>query len=217
MRLPILATIFLGAAAQPLVAQTPAATLERAIAAYAKVKTVRATFTQTLTNPLLGTKTEARGEVVQQRPQYVSVRFTEPAGDRIVADGEWIWIYLPSSNPGQVIRTPIGSDGSGVPDVTAQFLTAPRERYTVRDGGRGTAAGRPAHILALTARDQTLPFTTANVWVDDADGLVRQFETTDPSGLVRRVTMTRLTTNGAVDREVFRFTPPKGVTVFSQS
>jgi hypothetical protein len=34
----------------------------------------------------------------------IAVRFTDPAGDRIVADGRSLWIYLPSTAPDQVIR-----------------------------------------------------------------------------------------------------------------
>ena len=197
--------------AAPLRAQSAEATLDRALAAYAKVRTVRASFVQTLTNALLGTTATSAGEVVQQRPQYLAIRFTDPAGDRIVADGAWVWIYLPSSNPGQVIRTRIGSNGAGVPDVTAQFLAAPRAKYDLADGGPAVVNGRPARVLRLTARDPALPFTAATVWVDEDDGLVRQFEATDPSGLTRRVTITRLATNVPVDRAAFDFTPPPGV------
>lgn len=213
LSLSLLAAVAPGATAG---AQAPEATLQRAVAAYQKVKTVRASFTQRVTNPLLNRSATSSGEVVQRRPQYISVRFTDPAGDRIVADGKWIWIYLPSSNPGQVVKAPIGSDGAGVPDVTAQFLTAPREKYRVADGGRATVGGRAARVLKLTAIDKALPFTTATVWVDDTDALVRQFETTDASGVVRRVTVSGLTTNAAVDRTAFRFTIPKGAKVFEQ-
>ncbi|MEJ7809405.1 MAG: outer membrane lipoprotein chaperone LolA [Gemmatimonadaceae bacterium] len=200
------------AAAQP----APNATLDRAIAAYAKVKTVRASFTQTITNPLLGRTFTSAGDVTQQRPGYLSVRFTQPANDRIVADGKYLWVYLPSSTPGQVIRMPVGKGGAGVPDVTAQFLESPRTRYDIADAGRATAAGRPARALKLTARDSSLPFTTATVWVDDADALVRQFEVTDGSGVTRRVTISKLAVNGAVSRSTFTFAPPKGVRVFDQ-
>ena len=196
--------------------QTGDGTLDRALAAYARVRTVHAQFMQTVTNPLVGTKADSRGEVIQQRPQYLLVRFTTPSGDRIVADGMWVWIYLPSSNPGQVIRAPIGGDGSGVPDVTAQFLSAPRGRYTVADGGPASVGGRGAHVLRLAARDRSLPFEKATVWVDDRDGLVRQFETVDASGVVRRVTMSDMVVNAPVDRAVFVFIPPRGVRVFTQ-
>src|SRR5215212_8828096 len=114
-----------------LLAATPAHVrqpdlLDRAVAAWAKVKTARATFEQTIVNSLTGNTFSARGEYQQQRPGKLSVRFDNPATDRIVADGKYVWLYLPSSAPGQVIRSRQGNGGTGTVDLTAQFLTAPR-------------------------------------------------------------------------------------------
>lgn len=200
----------------PLGAQASGAApgaLERAIAAYKSVKTVRATFTQHLKNPVLGTTTTAKGVAVQQRPGKIAITFSDPKGDRIVADGTWLWLYLPSTAPGQVIKAKVGANAAGVPDVTASFLEAPRSRYTAREGAVETVAGRKARALHLTAKDQTLPFTSAIVWVDERDGLVRQFEVTEPSGLVRRITITALEPNAAVKASEFRFAVPTGVRV----
>jgi len=199
----------------PLAAQenTAQATIEKAIRAYKDVNTVQATFTQTVTNPVLGKSAQAHGEVVQDRPDKISIRFTDPAGDRIVADGTHLWVYLPSTAPGQVIRSRVGANAAGVPDVTAMFLEAPREKYSARDGGDATVNGRQTRALHLTARDNTLPFTRATVWVDAKDGLVRQFELTEPSGLIRKVTIEKLTVNPKVGAGAFRFEVPKGVRV----
>ena len=187
--------------------------LERAIAAYKDVNTVRATFTQRVTNPMLGKTVEAKGEVVQDRPDKISIRFTDPAGDAIVSDGTNLWIYLPSTAPGQVVKRAVGANAAGVPDVTATFLEAPREKYTAAAGGSETVNGRATSVVHLTARDRTLPFGKATVWVDTKDGLVRQFEVTEPSGLVRRVTIENLVVNPKVAAGAFEFEVPKGVRV----
>src|SRR5512144_1754070 len=105
--------------------------LDRAVAAWSKVRTARATFEQTITNSLTGRTVTATGEYQQQRPGKISVRFSEPADDRIVADGSRLWLYLPSTTPGQVIRTSLQNGGSATLDLTAQFLPAPRSRYTI--------------------------------------------------------------------------------------
>jgi outer membrane lipoprotein carrier protein len=219
MRIRIIAAAALAvaAAALPLHAQTPEQTLDRAVSALSKVKTVRATFTQTVKNPLLGRTVDARGELAQRIPGQISVRFTEPAGDRIVADGRFIWLYLPSTNPGQVIKMRSSTNAAGVPDITAQFLDSPAERYTITSGGTGSVTGRPAHVLVLVPKREGLPFARATVWVDDRDGLIRQFETVDQTGLVRRVTITRMEVNPTVSSREFTFTPPRGVRVVEQT
>jgi outer membrane lipoprotein carrier protein len=198
-------------------AQSATATLDRAVRAYKTVRTVRASFTQTITNPLLGQTVTSAGEVVQRRPNHVSVRFTDPAGDRIVADGKWVWFYLPSSTPGQVIRMRIAKGGGGSPDLTAQFLETPASRFDVTDLGRDKVNGRAARVLSLVPRAGVdAAFTKAVIWVDSADALIRQFELTEPSEIVRRVTIKTLTLNPPVAAAAFRFTPPSGTTVIDQ-
>ena len=213
----VLLVLALMASAASVGAQSASATLDRAVRAYKNVKTVRASFTQTITNPLLGVTVTAAGELLQRRPNHVSVRFTDPAGDRIVADGAWVWFYLPSSVPGQVIRQRIASGGGGSPDLTAQFLDTPSSRFSVTDLGREKVNGRNARVLSLVPRPGVeAAFTKAVVWVDSADALIRQFELTEPSEVVRRVTITKLTLNPSIPASAFRFTPPSGTKVIDQ-
>lgn len=195
-------------------AQATDQVLDRAVTAWGKVKTARATFDQTITNSLTGSSANARGEFQQQRPNKLSIRFTEPAGDRIVSDGVSIWVYLPSSSPGQVVKRS-ASDASAIPlDITGEFLTDPRSRYSVADAGGATVVGHAAHALALTPKpDVQAPFTKATIWVDDDDGLIRQFETVEPSGVTRRVRITSLELNVPVERSTFTFTLPPGARV----
>lgn len=188
--------------------------LDRAVAAWAKVRTARATFEQTITNPLTDRTLTSSGEFQQQRPGKLSVTFSDPANDRVVADGKHLWLYLPSTTPGQVIRTSLREGGSGTVDLSAQFLTAPRSRYTVTPAGTATVSGRATHAYTLVPKSQgTAQFKTATVWIDDADATIRQFEVTEPSGLERRVRMTSFRTNVPVDASAFSFSVPSGVRV----
>lgn len=212
-----LAAFALAAAVAPLAAQSgPAAdeVIDRAVAAWAKVKTTRGSFEQTVSNSLTGSSATARGEFQQERPHRLAIRFTDPDGDRIVSDGRVVWLYLPSSTPGQAIRRS-AADGAGVPfDVTGQFLDDPRAKYEVTDGGVATVDGRATRELVLVPRPgREAPFTKATVWVDSADGLIRQFQLAEPSGITRRVRLTALTVNAPVDRGAFSFVPPKGVRI----
>jgi outer membrane lipoprotein carrier protein len=201
----------------PTLAQTPEQTVERAVVAYAKITSIRASFTQRITNPLTRSDVISRGDMQQRIPGRLSVKFTDPAGDRIVADGKVVWVYLPSTNPEQVIKTRLGSAGTAsVPDVTSWFLDSPKTRYQIADGGTATVEGHATHAVVLTPRDPSIPFTKATVWVDDDDALIRQFETTDSNGLTRRITITSITPNAKIDASAFTFQVPKGVKVYEQ-
>lgn len=189
--------------------------LDRAVAAYRSVRTMRASFEQSLVNPVTSRTTTARGQLLVMRPGRIDLRFTDPAGDRIVSDGTTLWLYLPSTQPGQVIRTS-AADGAAGLDVSTELLTAPRTRFSVSDGGASTVAGRAARIVALVPRTPRA-FTRARIWVDDRDGLVRQLELTEASGLSRLVRFDTLRLNVKASATAFRFTPPKGVRIVDAS
>lgn len=191
--------------------------LDRAVTAWAKVKTARATFEQTITNPLTGRTLTAAGEYQQERPGKLAVLFADPANDRIVADGKFVWLYLPSSAPDQVIKTPLGSAGTGTVDLTAQFLTAPRTKYTIDRVGTLVVSGRATHGYNLTPKVKAnAPFEVATVWIDDVDASIRQFQVTDANGVQRKVRMTSFKANAPVDSKAFVFVPPTGVRVISR-
>ncbi len=217
MKLFVIAATFLGAIVAPARQPSPLTTLDRAVAAYGKVKTVRATFTQTLTNPLTGSNVVTHGQIQQRTPSKLAVRWTDPAGDAIVASGATMWVYLPSSTPNQVMKLRSDALPGGTPDVTAQFLSSPRTRYTVTSAGTAFIGGRPSHAIKLVPKVPGMPFTEATIWVDDADAYVRQFETAQQDGVVRRVTVDKLTINGPLDRNAFLFVPPAGARVIDQS
>ena len=192
-------------------AQSVDSTVARALAAYRKVRTIRSSFEQTLVNPITGTTATARGEMQYQRPNRVSVRFTDPAGDRIVSDGKAVWVYLPSSAPGQVMRLPARAAAATL-DPTNELLGKARTSYTLSDAGTATIGGRAAHAVTFVPKRES-EFAKAVIWVDDADALVRQFEITDANGLVRTVRLASLAVNAKVDDSAFAFTPPAGVKI----
>jgi len=200
--------------APPLRAQQ--SVVSRAEHVYEKIRTLRASFTQTVTNPLTGSDVASHGELQQRIPGDVSVRFSDPAGDRIVANGKVVWVYLPSTNPGQVLRTNLDSGGVEVPDVATWFLHSPETRYTITDAGTATIEGHATTAVTLVPKDPSLPFRKATIWVDDDDALIRQVETIDQQGLKRRILLTRLTPNVTLDKDAFEFKVPKGVRVYGE-
>lgn len=216
MRPIALTLLVLGAA--PLGAQSVDATIDRAVAAWDKIKTVRGTFEQTVTNSLTGSSAVARGKYVQQRPNRLAIRFTQPASDAIVSDGKYVWVYLPSTAPGRVVKRPATEHGSTPIDLTGQFLDEPRAKYDIVAAGTRTVDGHAAHGLTLTPKAGVkAPFTKATVWVDDDDALIREFEEAEPTGVTRHVRLTSLEPNVAVDRQAFEFSVPSGAKIVDQT
>jgi outer membrane lipoprotein carrier protein len=187
--------------------------VDKAVAAWRNVKSLSGTFEQTLTNPLMRSTTMAKGTFAQQQPNKLAVRFTDPAGDAIVADGTNLWVFLQQAAPGQVIKRPM-SDRMASPIDMGQFLDAPGSKYEILGKGAESVGDRPAQAVGLIPKKGVdAPFVKATVWIDDADGLIRQFEVTESTGLVRRIRMTKLNVNPTIPASEFRFTVPKGIRV----
>lgn len=189
--------------------------LSRVERATTAVRSLEADFTQSLHVPLLNTTQTSRGKLYQHRPDRIAMRFTEPAGDVMVADGEWFWIYYPSTDPKQVIRTPISGGAAGQVDLQQQFLGNPNARFVATIAGDEAVAGRPAHVLTLVPKRRSA-YRILKIWVDKEDFLVRRFEMTEENESVRRVELRNLRVNHAIPDAVFTFTPPQGTQVFDQ-
>lgn len=213
MRLLLLVSVGIATAVTPS-RQSVDSTISRAQSAWSRVKTLRATFEQTITNPITGSAMSSKGELQQRKPSKLAITFSDPAGDRIVADGKHVWVFLQSATPGQVLRMSSTDAGAANTDLIGQFLNTPRARYDAVDAGGDRVGGRAARALILTAKPgQSLPFIRAKVWVDSADALIRQFEATDSNGITRRVRLLSLTPNATVVTSAFTFRVPRGVRV----
>jgi len=195
--------------------QNADAIIDRAVAAYAKLTSMRAEFRQTLTNPLTGSTQTTTGVILRKKPNLLSINFN--SGDRVAADGSTLWLYLPSSAPGQVMRMPYSGGNAGAVDPANQFLESPRSRFNVAAAGTATVGGRATHAITLTPKRANSNISSAKVWIDDNDSSIRQFDVESPSGLKRRVVITSFTQNPALSSSSFQFSVPKGARIIDQN
>jgi len=177
--------------------------------------TLRAAFSQTITNPMLGGPEESRGVLFLQPPGRFAMRFTEPAGDRIVADGEWLWIYTPSSVPDQVIRQAIPKAGANTPNLFAQFVDRPLERYRATYVGPDTVAGERIELVRLVPKRDDIPFREAVIAISVKDGWMRRLSLVEESGQRRVLTFQRLDLNHPIPQGEVRFAVPRGARVIT--
>lgn len=190
------------------------ARLESASAVYRGAPAICAEFDQTLSVPLLGQDVKGRGKVCTKQPGLFSMRFSEPKGDVLLADGTFLWRYTPSTDPKQVLKIPMAGGPVGV-DFYREFLDAPRGKYEAKIEARETVDGRPTQRIALTPVRRT-SYKSARVWIDDADALLRKVEITEENGSVRSVVLRAVDLKPALAADAFRFTPPAGAQVIAR-
>lgn len=205
--------------AAPLVAQGSApsaaeASYSRVAQAWKNTRTLEANFEQKITNPLLGRSVSSTGVFQQERPGKLAITFTKPVGDRIVGDGKSLWVYLPSSAPGQVLKLPANSDGAIVADLLGQLLDTPTRAFAISGGEAVTVDGRSTHRVQLVPRTAgSVPFQKAVLWLDDKEPRPVRVQVVDGQGIDRTITLTTWRPDAALPANTFTFQVPKGVKV----
>ncbi|MDX2194362.1 MAG: outer-membrane lipoprotein carrier protein LolA [Gemmatimonadales bacterium] len=203
------------ALAAPAHAQDAGEVIGRAARVYRDAGTIRADFTQVIDDRMVGTF-ESRGTLVQGQEGRLAMRFTDPKGDAIIVDGTSIWVYTPSTTPGQVLRLGVQASPVYGANLLERLLDRPAERYRTRYIRSDVLNGRPADVVELVPLVPDMPFTKAVLWLDTADALPRRLEFSERSGARRTLTLSRVRPNQGAPASTFRFDVPSGVRVVTQ-
>lgn len=185
------------------------ATAER----YRQVDALCADFRQYLVVPLLGDERTGVGRICQARPNRFAMRFSQPDGDRVVIDGQSVWIFYPSLDAKQVIRMPVAQQRGGH-DFHREFLEDPETKYDVSFEGDDTVDGRATYRLRLVPKERT-SYRVAVLWIDRGTPALRQIRIEEENGTVRTITLSNIDFSSDPDGEWFRFTPPEGALIIS--
>jgi outer membrane lipoprotein carrier protein len=197
-------------------AQDAAAIVGRSSRVYRSLSSLKADFVQIIDNPMIDSA-ESHGTLVQAGQDKFSMRFTDPPGEAIVIDGRSVWVYTPSTTPGQVIRMGVPSGGPVYGyNMLAWLLDRPAERYTASYVRADRLNDRPVDVVALVPAVPDLPFERAVLWLSREDGLPRRLEITERSGATRTLTLSKVRVNPAVPAGTFSFAVPPGVRIVDQ-
>jgi outer membrane lipoprotein carrier protein len=197
-------------------AQDAQTIIGRAARVYRSLASLQADFVQMIDNPMIDSA-ESRGTLVQAGPAKLAMRFSDPAGEAIVVDGEHVWVYTPSTVPGQVVRLSVPSGGPVYGyNLLAWLLDRPAERYRPSYLKSERIDGRTTDAIQLVPAVPDLPFTKAVVWIDREDALPRRLEIHEESGATRTLRLSHIRVNQSVPASTFQFKVPQGVRVVDQ-
>ena len=197
-------------------AQDANALVGRSSRVYRSLSSLTADFVQLIDNPMIDSA-ESRGTLVQAGPDKLAMRFTDPPGEAVIIDGRSVWVYTPSTTPGQVIRMSVPSGGPVYGyNMLAWLLDRPAERYTASYLRADVVGGRSMDVVELVPAVPDLPFEKAVLWLDRADGIPRRLEITEHSGATRTLTLSKVRVNRSIADSTFRFQVPSGVRVVDQ-
>ena len=196
--------------------QDPQAIIGRAARVYRSLGSLKADFVQVIDNPMIDSA-ESKGTLVQAGPDKLAMRFSDPAGEAIVIDGKHVWVYTPSTVPGQVVRMKIPSGGPVYGyNLLAWLLDRPSERYRPSYVRSERVGGRRTDVIELIPAVPDLPFSKALIWIDQADALPRRLEIHEQSGATRTLTLSNIGVNQSLPEQTFAFKVPSGVRIVDQ-
>ncbi len=182
---------------------------------YYGLETLCAHFQQVIEVTLLRQTRSGEGTVCQQRPDRFSMRFSDPEGDLVVGDGEYLWTYYPSLDDKQVMRFSAG--GGGGINFYRSFLEDPRGRFEAVYEGREPMGDGVSHKITLTPREtgglRSADFRSAVVWFDVDSYLITALDIHDRNETIRKIRLTDIRVDLRLPDEEFRFVPPEGARV----
>jgi outer membrane lipoprotein carrier protein len=210
----LLALALLGAA--PGQAQDAQAIIGRSARVYRSLGSLQADFVQVIDNPMIDSA-ESRGRLAQAGPAKLAMRFSDPPGEAIVIDGQHVWVYTPSTVPGQVVRLSVPNGGPVYGyNLLAWLLDRPAERYRAMYLRKEQIDGRPTDVVELVPAVPNLPFSKAVIWLDQESALPRRLEIHEESGATRTLSLRRIRVNESLPDRTFTFRVPNGVRVVEQ-
>lgn len=196
--------------ASPLAAQQSVPALEEAARRYRDVSAICADFQQVI-ETLYDTTIASEGQICQQRPNLFSMRFTDPDGDMVIGDGEYVWVYYPSLDEKQVNRFP-AANSPGQEDFFRELLEDPGTRYEAEEGGIEAVGGRECRVVVLTPREGA-SYRRARLWLDVRSHVMRRVEIHEQSGNIRTLTLSDIDLSSTPDPALFVFEVPEGARV----
>lgn len=190
--------------------------VEAAAKKYEALSSFQAQFRQHWEDRIPIAGDDSRGTIYQEGKNHLAMRWSDPPNEAIILDGTWLWMYLPSTSPGEVKRFPQQNHPTYGSNVVGTFLDNPVDRYRItyvkseRIDGHITDA-----VMMEPLPNSGLQFRRATVWFDRDLGLPRRLEIEETRDHTRVLELSSFQQNRSIPPAIFTF-DPKGLRVITQ-
>jgi len=175
---------------------------------FKEVNTFSARFNQVVLDERLSPIQESSGTLWIERPNKFRWDYEKPYKQRIVADGERLWVYDVGLQQVSVRRL-----SGGLGDTPAMLLAGRgrlEDNFTIKPLG----AQNDIEWVQLSPRRKDSGYE--DIRIGFAQGKLRVLEMVDGFGQVTRVTFQSSRENPRIEPDRFSFTPPEGVDVVGE-
>jgi outer membrane lipoprotein carrier protein len=175
---------------------------------FSEVNSFSARFSQVVLDERLSPIQESSGTLWIERPNKFRWDYEKPYKQRIVADGERLWVYDVGLQQVSVRRL-----SGGLGDTPAMLL-AGRGRLEDNFTIKPLSAQNDIEWVQLSPRRKDSGYE--DIRIGFAQGKLRVLEMVDGFGQVTRITFQSSRENPRIEPDRFSFTPPEGVDVVGE-
>ncbi len=148
----------------------------------------------------------SRGKVSIQRPGRFAWIYTEPYEQRIIADGEELWVY--DVDLDQVTVKPIDQGLASAPIMVLMKQGRVENEFDVADVGQR----KFLYWVELVPKTQDMEYS--RIYLGMEDDTIKAMELRDTFGQSTQIVFENLRRDVVFEPGTFKFDPPTGVDVF---
>jgi outer membrane lipoprotein carrier protein len=175
-----------------------------------QMKTMRASFTQTIYDNNDKPVQKSNGKVALERPGKFRWEVTKPMPQIIIANGERLWIYDPDLQ--QVTIRSLNSEAGEAPALLlSRQNTALENDYDIKV----LAAEKPLHWFILKPKKKDAMFASVKMGFQGSQ--LKEMMLEDQIGHGTRVQFTNVEMNASLPPALFVFKAPKGTDVIDEA
>jgi outer membrane lipoprotein carrier protein len=190
--------------------------VQRASRAYQTLSSFQAQFQQHFEDKNLDMP-DSKGTLYQEGKTRFAMRFSDPPNDAIVVDGIKVWMYLPSSSPGKVLRFPQPNHPTYGTNLLGTFLDNAVDRYRISYLNSEIIDGHVTDAVTMEPIANDMPFRRATVWFDRELSLPRRLDIEESRNHRRVLNLSQLRVNGSIAPDIFRCNKlPPGTSIVDQ-
>lgn len=137
------------------------------------------------------------------------MEFTQPMSQKIVSNGEMMWIYIPSMNvvAEQDLMSDSGLFSSGSQAGLNRLFNKYHYRFASKDEPETMKDGSKMYTLILKQKESRSGYRTINLWVTE-NFFIQKAEGITSTGKRVEITLTDIKTNVDLPNGIFKFDIP---------
>ena len=178
--------------------------------AFSDVDSYQASFV--MISDRIGKRQTQSGTIWYKSPHYLRVDFDSPYGQRIVSDGNQVWIYIPSLN---IVAEQDLNSGTLFSVGTGPGLNRLFSKYHYRFDGKEQPreeSNNRYYVLFLKQKETRSGFRTLKLWVNEQYFITKAYGET-ASGKNITLEIKNVTTKVDVKKGFFKFDPPSNARI----